>query len=235
MKKIGLLSLALVLALGALGVGYASWTDTIFLEGKVCTGSVELEIIDCSNTWIWKMEGDGIFVEKSWDSMLPEDEEPIPPGVPSPLEGSVALVAWADADDTSTAERKEITVNFGNAFPCANLTADFLVHYAGSVPAMVDVELTGWTDANPNNGVDDCALLAPYATVTFYTLLDTYPGTGPVVEYIDEEITDCPLQMHYCDYVYCEMTLDLDQLDELEDLCCNFTAEIKATQWNECL
>jgi hypothetical protein len=42
MKKIALLCLALVLALGALGVGYASWTDTIFVTGTVDTGTVLL-------------------------------------------------------------------------------------------------------------------------------------------------------------------------------------------------
>lgn len=52
MKKFGLLCLALVLALGALGVGYASWTDTIFIKGEVCTGSVCLEIEDGTFTEI---------------------------------------------------------------------------------------------------------------------------------------------------------------------------------------
>jgi hypothetical protein len=46
MKKIGLLSLAIVLALGALGVGYASWTDTIFIDGTVTTGDFCLSIED---------------------------------------------------------------------------------------------------------------------------------------------------------------------------------------------
>jgi hypothetical protein len=44
MKKFGLLCLALVLALGAVGVGYAMWTDTIWIDGTVQTGSVSLGI-----------------------------------------------------------------------------------------------------------------------------------------------------------------------------------------------
>jgi hypothetical protein len=40
MKRIGLLAIAVVLALGTLGVGYAHWTDTITVEGTVCTGVV---------------------------------------------------------------------------------------------------------------------------------------------------------------------------------------------------
>jgi len=46
MKKFGILCLALVIALGALGVGYAAWTDTIFIDGTVNTGSVCLEFED---------------------------------------------------------------------------------------------------------------------------------------------------------------------------------------------
>jgi hypothetical protein len=40
MKKIGLLMLVMVIALGALGIGYASWTDQINITGPVGTGSV---------------------------------------------------------------------------------------------------------------------------------------------------------------------------------------------------
>jgi hypothetical protein len=40
MRRIGLLCLTLVIALGTLGVGWAHWTDTITVEGTVCTGEV---------------------------------------------------------------------------------------------------------------------------------------------------------------------------------------------------
>jgi hypothetical protein len=43
MKKIGLLCLALVFALGALGVGYAMWSDTLYIDGTVYTGDVDVE------------------------------------------------------------------------------------------------------------------------------------------------------------------------------------------------
>jgi len=44
MRKIGLLSLALVLALGTLGVGYAMWSDTLVIKGDVTTGQVSVRI-----------------------------------------------------------------------------------------------------------------------------------------------------------------------------------------------
>lgn len=40
MKKIGLISLALVLALGLGGVGYATWADVLTITGTVNTGTV---------------------------------------------------------------------------------------------------------------------------------------------------------------------------------------------------
>jgi predicted ribosomally synthesized peptide with SipW-like signal peptide len=46
MKKVGLLILALVIALGALGVGYAKWTDTVMINGSVQSGSILLGIND---------------------------------------------------------------------------------------------------------------------------------------------------------------------------------------------
>jgi hypothetical protein len=233
-KKIGLLALALVLALGALGVGYAAWTDTIFITGTVETGSVDLEIIDTSNTWILKVPDHGIEIWHTWDSQEPE-VEPFngdwfhsPPAIPI----SKSLIAWADADKISD---NEIVGSFGNAFPCAELTADCLIHYAGSVPAMVSAEITGSTDLT-DNGVNDCDLLAPYVVFAFYEWDET-TGQG-------DEITACAVQMHYCDYVYCVMTLDLPQADELDpqgpysqedfmNLGCEFTAQINAIQWNE--
>lgn len=43
MKKIGLICLALVVALGTLGAAFALWSDTLFLEGTVNTGDIGLE------------------------------------------------------------------------------------------------------------------------------------------------------------------------------------------------
>jgi predicted ribosomally synthesized peptide with SipW-like signal peptide len=46
MKKIGIVSLALVLALGLGGVAYASWTDSVTITEEVNTGTFEIGVRD---------------------------------------------------------------------------------------------------------------------------------------------------------------------------------------------
>jgi hypothetical protein len=225
-EKIGLLALALVLALGTLGAAYAHWVDAVYIYGEVCTGSVDLKVVDTSNTWIWKMENHGIFLEKSWDAFLAETITPPPNGVPTLPAGGVMLVAWADADQV---DDDTVAVNIGNAFPGCDLTADMLVHYVGSVPAMVTATLTNFEG-------EGCDLLAPYVEVHFYE--------SDEFGYMGAEIVDCPVQMHYCDYVLAVMTLNIPQdppagsdltQEDFMNKCCWFNAEITATQWNECI
>jgi hypothetical protein len=45
MKKIGLLALALVLALGSLGIGYAHWTETLQIKGDINTGWIDVNFM----------------------------------------------------------------------------------------------------------------------------------------------------------------------------------------------
>ena len=56
MKKIGLLCLALVLALGALGVGYGLWDKTVYIAGTVNTGEVDA-IMSVGNCYDDEIEG----------------------------------------------------------------------------------------------------------------------------------------------------------------------------------
>lgn len=228
MKKIGLLSLALVLALGALGVGYAHWTDTIYIEGTVCTGSVDINAVyfsgsdvykDLSNdalvTYFWVKDVDGIVVWDSWSAVAVE-----------PL-----LVAQGGAyplgDDL-------VGINFTNAFPCSSLVADFIVHYGGSVPAIVTADF----DTVP---ADPAVLwLWENGYISF---------RAAHVDFVDGNFTVGdpilgPIQMHYCEYAKIWMYVNLPQDDDLVgtaftqadfmNVCWSFTAHITATQWNEC-
>lgn len=51
MKKIGILVLTLVLAFGTLGVGYAVWSDTLYIEGTVDTGVLKVGFTQILAEW----------------------------------------------------------------------------------------------------------------------------------------------------------------------------------------
>jgi len=135
MKKIGLLCLALVLALGALGVGYASWTDTIFIDGSVTTGSVCIAFSDCD---------------------LLDEDQPINPGGDYPTndpdytcnngfayETGLGYyweldknVAWGSQLVSQDGKTLEVTLH--NAYPCNFNKLSFYVLNCGTIPLKID-------------------------------------------------------------------------------------------------
>ena len=231
MKKIGLLSLALVLALGALGVGYAHWTDTITVEGTVCTGSVDINVVYLSGSDVYKDLSNDHLVYYFW--------------LKDPA-GAIIWDSWSEAADPanlflvasagSTLLGDDLVgVNFTNAFPCSYLVADFIVHYEGSVPAIVTADF----DVVPQDPAVQYLWDNGYIQVwgqQVYFEDGQFMGFGDIIT--------GPIQMHYCDYVKVYMLVDLPQDDDLVgtdftqadfmDKCWSFTAYIDATQWNEC-
>jgi len=223
MKKIGLLALALVLALGALGVGYAAWTDTVTITGNVTTGTVDVVVEDYSNTYVWKTIDDGIYVQHTWDSdKVPypyEDaidafpnEHPLDTGGIDPVASAVASYV---ADD-------EVYIDIVNAFPILPedgiLSADFLLHYAGSVPVKVDI-----CDVTATGGLDPEDIMIQY----FESDADgTYDTAYP--------IQLGGLQMHYCDYIVVLISVDLSENEASDqNLESTISGSIRVIQWNE--
>jgi hypothetical protein len=49
-KKTGILILVLILALGALGIGYAAWSETLTIQGEASIGSSDIAIANMSAT-----------------------------------------------------------------------------------------------------------------------------------------------------------------------------------------
>lgn len=116
--------MALVLALGALGVGYALWWDEVTIEGIVHTGNVEISIVDLSETYVYKdLVTRGIVMS------------------PTPLaDGHLMYVASATAVNVTDQAGgvKTVEMTFDNIFPTADpIVADVLLHYTGSIPVHI--------------------------------------------------------------------------------------------------
>jgi len=113
MKKIGLIALALVLGLGALGVAYAPWTDEVYIEQVVETGTLCLGIVHADV----RVRGDTkniMTVEWEWEDFLGEKDY----GNPD----------W----DNEVYRRMLITMH--NAYPCVLVDTEFYVTTLCSVP-----------------------------------------------------------------------------------------------------
>ncbi len=247
MKKIIFIAVALIVALGGLGVGYAAWTDKVTITGNVETGTLDLEVVEYSGMWFWKIPGD-----------VPEYYFTTDPSyVPTPIPGEDLpfIVAYAASSQTLDVNNDPVddavTMTFDNLFPLDGgvplygpgdvpigsqyaWRANFVVHYNGSVPAMVSAEFT--------EVHGDAALLALWAEdpppwngiwVVFERLDATYDeGDDPWQHRTGIYITDT-IQMHQCEYVLCWMCVEIPQNNDYQDLEGGFTAEINAIQWNE--
>ena len=80
MKKIGLIVLALVVAMGALGAGYAAWQDTLEIDATAEVGSFDVDFVndyDFDNedrwrdyghidTWCWNDDNARIKIENAY-------------------------------------------------------------------------------------------------------------------------------------------------------------------------
>jgi hypothetical protein len=187
MKKIGLLCMALVLALGMLGVGYALWKDEVTIEGTVNTGTVEIDIIELSETYVYKN-----ITPNAAEPLVKSNVE-LPAGPGTDLE----LIASATADIVST-DPKEIEMTFTNIFPTPTagpIKADVMLHYNGTVPAHVVLE-TDYIDP----------LLEPYLIETWELSKDDRQTWDP--------IEDWEIQLHQCYYIWFNVSLNATKLQE---------------------
>jgi len=234
MKRIGLLTLALVLALGSLGLAYAAWTDEITIQGTVDTGSVNLDVEKYSGTWVWKVPDltDEIFV---WYA----EYESWPTEWPYPEDEAIACAFMRPATDNDP-DDVEVVGEAMNIFPGVEFIADVVLHYNGSIPAIVQAvpidlpydpetmqgnaltAIMGWdhTQSPPVPGAihDDAALGIMNAAGQYeWEGKDFYQG----------------VQMHDCNKMWIKIVMNVPQDNDLQGLRAMWKVAIRATQWDE--
>jgi hypothetical protein len=225
MKKIGLICMALVMALGIAGVGYASWTDTLYIDGTVETGDVDLDIKYLSQTWIYKVHeqvipGDDFFWWHGWGT----------PNlvVEGPSDNADHYQLISSANGTINTQTQTITCEFDNLMPCQFYMIDWLFHYTGSIPARLSVNITSQT------GIVPALISNNYMGVEAYnwTCGDTPGGTGCMGSAVTVE----GLQVHDCDWYIMKVWIHIPQEGTQATFAGktgSFDIEIEAIQWNE--
>ncbi|MDV2990051.1 MAG: hypothetical protein P3T54_07885 [Dehalogenimonas sp.] len=217
MKKIGLLLITLVMALGALGVGYAAWTDEIYISGTVQTGDVDINITELSGTEVWKDLDTDALVYIHTVNGEPAVGQPTRPD-PGLKVAEATAVAGEDPD--------EAVFTFTNLFPCQDFYVDMLLTYEGSIPAkinfawidsedqwLVDLWNQGWDSNNPNAGG---IWMEAFAVVNDVKV--------PV---------DLGTQVHEGDTIYLQLHIHIPQDNAFMNLSGSFTGGFQVIQWNE--
>lgn len=197
--------MALVLALGTLGVGYALWWDEVTIEGIVHTGNVEITIEGLSETYVYK----NLATREIVMSPTPIIDDP-----------NLMYVASATAADTTAQQMdgaKTVQMTFDNIFPTADpIVADVLLHYTGSIPVHIyyTESFTG----------DD---LSPY-------LVQQWLTQNAAGEWVETNLSDIQLHFCDLVwlYVYLDGAALQAAGKDAQGLSGTFTKTIFAYQWN---
>ena len=217
MKRLGILFLVLVIALGGIGAAFAAWTDTVTISGTVNTGTVDIVIEATSGTEVYKDLRDDSMVacyyrEDHGVKTYNLDLGPLPP--PGGL-----LVAWADGDITGD---DAMSFEFQNIFPTENFTffVDALFQYVGTVPAKINSITT-------SNVVDPDGILDELDIQTVALRWD-HDNQVPL-----SETVDIGTQLHQGDWVWVVLGIVVPQDNNLMGKSASGTITIELIQWNE--
>jgi hypothetical protein len=126
-------------------------------------------------------------------------------------------VAFAEAYDASYDDIKQVGMQWWQVFPCVDFTADILIHYTGCIPAKVAISPLTWAVGPGYFNFSE------YTTIT-YLYVNDVGETIPVLP---------PVQMHYCNLLYIQVTIHIPQINALQGLFGAFSFSIHAQQWNE--
>ena len=257
-NKVGTMFFISILVLAGIGISYAGFTDSIAIYGSVNTATVDIELVGWySGTWVYKIWGftvtpiPPIFDYDVYDLA---NEILIIRGYAGHVAtiadvsdwaaangGNAQLVSFSEAKEGTTHDETPYDVDFiyDNLFPCIDFSADFIFHYAGSIPAKIDTaiihsenpwlqELWAMYQDDPAAGFG--AYVEAYRC---YPWIDEETGeiTGWYIDY--EDPVDVGYQLHYCYYVYVKLVIHIPQDNDYQGLKGIFTAKIGVIQWND--
>jgi hypothetical protein len=231
--------MAVILALGSLGIGYALWYDDITIEGSVSTGSLDLIIDEYSDTYLYKDIAAQVAIIDDDPDTYGNCDDP-----PCLANAGYILVAKAEVDRTLSTPatyyvaawgeepaQEMVVMNFDNICPtdpATPLKADVVIHYVGTIPAHIYY----WDE-----------VLGDVDLVTIFTQKWTYyPNDGTGASYVVGAIgspyaTVEDIQLHNSDRLHLDVYVEPDALQNLQQygmgLSLTFQKYLQVYQWNE--
>jgi len=220
MKKIGLLVMALVLALGGLGVGYAAWTDQVTIDGTVETGTLDVEVVYVSYMEVWKdLDPNSTTYEEAVpvyyavdadNNVVWQEGTPPSPGV------LVASTTSEIVDDDT------VSFGFSNLFPCDWFMIDVKLHCVGSIPVKLNSVLLesdvadDWVDTLIDSG-----------DISYEMYYWDNVNHEPIAPYYEGD------QLEACDWIIIFILVHIPQNDIYQDVTGGMTMTVDFVQWNE--
>ncbi len=214
MKRIGLISLALVLALGALGVGYAAWTDHVTIEGTVDTGSLSIGFLSPRTHVVWDQTG-------------PKKDGEHIATVEIDFEGEIGVKDFLGLGDQTAYEKLLVTID--GAFPQWETDIAFYIGSMGTIPLhLVDFDIYDpdgvleffWV-SDPSSG----------AWSGYFYAVDPADPENWILTVTVGGINEGD-QIHFCDWDKGDLIIELHQPAEQKHTY-RFVVEINAIQWNK--
>jgi predicted ribosomally synthesized peptide with SipW-like signal peptide len=244
LKRIGLLALALVLALGSLGVAYAAWTDRVYVQGTVNTGTLDADICGVSSTFVYKVPGLGMtdYGQDIQVDYYYTDTDPYNPPEGGTLVAqatSLNTSVWMDPVTHEIVDIDSAEMKFEGVFPGIDFMTDVELEYLGNVPAKISLAEITSDDAV----VDELWDLWQYGDSTYaphiYGIwIDAELSTDDGTNWIDIPNPDLGLellglQLEQDDLVHIQMHVLLPEEPAYEHLSLSFSGQITVIQWNE--
>ena len=167
MKKIGLICLSLILALGTLGIAYASWTDQVTIVETVSTGEVLVGIVDLGTdddgTHGQPGDPDSYFagnLDPGWqnDAFYQYDKN-----VASCVSTNGALVVDAAGNEVA-GYHISVTETLDNVYPSYAPTINIEIKNLGTIPVIL-TNITSSSSADPDG-------LTPFVELISYEIQD---------------------------------------------------------------
>ncbi len=232
MKKIGLLCLALVLALGTLGVAYAMWYDTLTIDGTISTGS--LEIIFASQYDNDPATGANDPCEAGyWDI---SDQTPEWIGERYGKDYASIASTFEDYVGGTELDGDYATVTLNNAYPCYWGSVIWDIKNVGLIPVKFwSANLTELSKGDTEWPVNVALVIGTryYVDVDTQTVDETL-DPGDDFSFILSCFNCCQIDPYESpeDLGYIDITVHLEQ-DAEQKTIYDFTIKFVFAQWNE--